>query len=303
MRSDRRCWRTAGLLLFFCFRFFSAGACAAEPAEAKVGVLVLAHGGDQQWNAEVENAVRNAHLDQPVEINFGMGMMPNEVDAIQQAVDRLEKRGAASIIAVPLLVSSYSSVYRQYEYLFGLRKESSWPEHRHAVRPLRIHPGISVRLGRALDDSPLVAQILLERSIDLSKDPSREAIVIVAHGPETEQENEAWLSSMEALGEKVRQFAGYAAVAVATLQDDAPAKIRDAATKQFREQVASLSVSYRVIVVPLLLSQGGIEKKIPKRLEGLSYAFSGETLLPSPQISLWLKQQVDSQRSGAQSSS
>ena len=57
---------------------------------------------------------------QPTEVAFGMASRP----AIQTAVDRLVERGASSIVAVPLFVSSHSSVITSTEYLLGLRSEA-----------------------------------------------------------------------------------------------------------------------------------------------------------------------------------
>jgi sirohydrochlorin ferrochelatase len=267
----------------------------ADPAPGKVGVLVLAHGGRPEWNEQVKKAVKEAKLDQPVEIAFGMGMMPAEVEGVQAALNRLEKRKVNSIVVLPLLVSSDSSVYRQFEYLFGFRDEPSWPEHGHEILPLSIPRGVQIRFGHALDRSGYVSEILLARAEKLSKDPAKEAIVIVAHGPETAEENAKWLASMENLSEKIQDQGGFSALALATLQDDAPPEVRDEATRNLREKVQTLSGGLRVIVVPLLLSRGGIEKKIPERLKGLEFVYSGETLLPDPKISLWIKHQVDSQ--------
>ena len=255
----------------------------------RIGVLVLAHGGSPQWNARVEQAVKEAQLPYPTEISFGMGMMQPEVRNLQQAVDRLQSQGVKRILAVPLLVSSYSSVYRQYQYLLGQRQESSWAEH--PVQPIRKEAGIQIL--KALDDSDLVAQILLERALKLSRDPSREAVVLVAHGPEENEENRLWLAAMESLGRKVREGGRFAALSVATLQDDAPQAIREEATKRLREQVSVLAERYKVLVVPLLLSQNGIEEKVRERLTGLSYVYTGVALLPHPNITRWIRRQVE----------
>ncbi len=255
------------------------------------GVLILAHGGTAGWNAQIKETVKEAGITLPVEISFGMGMMSEEVNALQSAVDRLQEAGVTKILAIPLLVSSHSSVYRQYEYLLGLRKDPSWPEH-HPVAPVNVRPGIRVQMSPALDDSPYVAGVLLKRVRRLSRKPAEEAVVLVAHGPETEEDNRAWLSEMESLGLFVKEKGRYPVLELATLQDDAPGEIRNAATQKLREQVRILSASYRVIIIPLLISKGGIEKKIAERLAGLDYVFSGETLLPSPEIALWLKERV-----------
>ncbi len=42
---------------------------------------------------------------------------------MQAAIDRLKARGVTEIVAVPLFVSSHSSVIDSTAYLLGLRKE------------------------------------------------------------------------------------------------------------------------------------------------------------------------------------
>ena len=44
----------------------------------------------------------------------------------------------------------------------------------------------------------------------------------------------------------------------------------------------------RVLVVPHLLSFGGIEQGIRKRLEGLSYTMTAQALMPDDRIVEWV---------------
>jgi sirohydrochlorin ferrochelatase len=238
----------------------------------------------------VQEAVVEAGLDFPTEIAFGMGMEPEEVGRVQEAVGRLTARGVREILAVPFLISTYSSVYRQYEYLLRIRREPSWPDH--PVRPVELT--IPVRLVQALDDSPWMGEILLERALALSEEPSEEAVVLVAHGPEEEADNASWMEAMQRLGADLLVRGGFAAFRAATLRDDADPAVEEQAARRLREEVSSLSGSLRVLVVPLLISRGGIEEKIPECLKGLSYRFSGQGLLPHPYAARWIRERVES---------
>ena len=275
--------RHARLALFVVLLTSQPYASSAEQA----GVLIVAHGGSAQWNRMVRQVVKQAQLSLPTELALGMGMHPQEVRRLQAAVDRLERRGVHRLVVVPLFISSYSEVFRQHAYLFGLRPQAEWPE---VGAPLTLH--VPVVMGEALDDSPMVADILLERARRLSQTPAQETVVLVAHGPNQEVDNRRWLEHMQQLGQRIKRDGRFHDVLAFTIRDDAPAAVREEATRQLREAVRAVSQDSRVLVVPLLIAQGGIEGKIPTLLAGLSYLYTGETLLPHPNVAHWIIQEV-----------
>ena len=253
-----------------------------------IGVLVLAHGGSARWNRAVEVAVQQARLTQPTEVAFGMGMHEPEGQTIQHAVDQLQRRGIARLIVVPFLVSSSSEVLRQYQYLFGLRDHGPWEDH---VKPLILH--VPIVMTGAMDDGPLVAAVLAERAKDLSRKPEQETVMLVGHGPVSNEDNAQWLAMMDQLAQEIKAHATFQAVIPVTLRDDASREVREEAVDHMRNVVKTSSQHGRVLVVPLLLAEGGIEQKIPKALKGLRYVFRGKTLLPHPNLSQWIAQQVE----------
>src|ERR1035441_5502755 len=88
-------------------------------AESESAVLVMAHGGEPAWNKSVKKAVKEADLPYPHKLFFGMGDNAAEQRELQDMVSDLENGGAHTIYVVPLLVSSYSEVARQWKYLLG----------------------------------------------------------------------------------------------------------------------------------------------------------------------------------------
>jgi sirohydrochlorin ferrochelatase len=264
------------------------------PRPSRVGVLVVAHGGNNRWNGLVRKAVTHARLEVPVQVVFGMGMHEEEGRAFQDAVNRLQRKGVERLAVVPLLVSSHSEVFRQYEYLFRLRAEGEWND----IKPLQVQ--VPVVMGPALDEDPVVADILVERALALSRAPAEETVILVAHGPVSDADAARWLEVMGRVGEEVKQRGAFAAVLSALLRDDAPAAIKEEASRQLRETVRSVSRQSRVLVVPLLVASGGIEHKIPKLLSGLPYAYDGEALLPHPKLSQWIARQAEALSKGSE---
>lgn len=259
----------------------------AEPGRA--GVLVVAHGGQPVWNERVREVVAEAQLGQPVEVVFGMGMAA-EVPAWQEAVRRLDAQGTERLVVVPLLVSSHSEVYRQIAYLFNQRPDPAPELTDRALQP--IETDLDIELRRGLDDNRLVAEILLERARTISRQPPAESVVLVAHGPVGDEDNQEWLETIAKHAQFVMARGGFQQVVGVTLRDDAPTAIRGQATRELRRIVEELGQRGRVIVVPLLISEGGIEHGIRKRLEGLSYEMVPQGLLPHPKMAEWIRRQV-----------
>ena len=228
---------------------------------------------------------------------------------IQAAVDRLEARGVTMIVAVPLFVSSHSSVITSTEYLLGLRREMpsalkifatmshGAPGADHAghgspaedgTRPIRL--GVPIRMTAALDAHPLVASIVAARAKQISVDASTEAVVLVAHGPTADDENERWLVNLRQLALAARTHAPFATVDALTVRDDAPALVREAATRELRTLIEKRRAEgLRVLVVPVLLSYGGIEDGIRTRLQGLEYTMATQALAPDSRLVDWVR--------------
>jgi sirohydrochlorin ferrochelatase len=284
-----------------------AGAEARQP-QARPGILLLAHGGSPQWNDNVRALAVRLDSEQPVEVAFGMATRAN----IQSAVTALAARGVTEIVAVPLFVSSHSSVVTSTQFLLGLRADApadlamfakmSHGGHGaghegHAVDPTEgtrpVTSPVPIRMAGALDSHPIVASILADRARAISTDPARESVILVAHGPVRDEENQRWLDNLATLAAGIRQSGAYASIDWLTVRDDAPPAIRDAATSELRALVAKRRESAaRVLVVPVLLSFGGIEQGIRKRLDGLDYIMAPQAIMPDDRLADWIKAQL-----------
>ena len=290
---------------------------AARTAAADPGILLLAHGGSAEWNGRVTDLAAKVNATRPTEVAFGMATRAN----IQGAVDKLVARGVTEIVAVPLFVSSWSTVITSTEYLLGLRAEApaalaAFAKMNHApagppAAAVTGHEGhgdhaaaadgttpikssVPVRITPALNDHAIVAEILASRARAISLDAAREALVIVAHGPTEDEDNDRWLKDMASLAGRLRQTENYASLDYLTLRDDAPKPVRDAATAELRGIVQrELGAGRRVLIVPLLISFGGIERGLRERLEGLPYTMAEAALMPDDRLAQWVLAMAD----------
>ncbi|MGH9946097.1 MAG: sirohydrochlorin chelatase [Pyrinomonadaceae bacterium] len=275
----------------------------------KTGVLLLAHGGKPTWNAEVMKVAAVVNQTMPVEVAFGMASKRS----IQQAIDKLVARGSTDVLTVPLFISSNSSVITSTEFLLGLRHQApadlaifAKMDHGHgmghsghgsdqSIDPTTpVNSTVPIRMLPALNSHPLVAEILLSRAKSISREPKKEVVVVVAHGPVSDDENNLWLSDMRQLVKLMSGESKFKRIEYLTVRDDAPEPLRSQAAEELRRVVRRASnEGNNALVVPLLLSYGGIEEGVKKRLEGLTYTMTGQALLPDERLSRWVLESVE----------
>jgi len=276
---------------------------------SRPGVLLLAHGGKAEWNERVLDVAKRVDDSRPTEVAFGMASRAS----IQAAIDKLTSRGVTEIVAVPLFVSSYSSVITSTEFLLGLRKDapkdlaifakmnhgshgaSAAMDHSAHAGHAVVDPAspvtttLPIRMTAAFNRHPLVGTIAADRARSISAAPDKEAVILVAHGPVPDDDNRRWLDDMAVLAESVKASAPYASVDYLTVRDDAGPAMREAATKELRDRVSAQIVQGRkVLIVPHLMSFGGIEQGVIKRLEGLDYTMTKQALMPDGRIVQWV---------------
>lgn len=279
-----------------------------------MGILLMAHGGNKDWNAQVQSIATKVNETVPAEVAFGMAKRAT----LQEGINKLVARGVKEIVAVPLFVSSHSSVVESTEYLLGLRPvapadladfagmnhdlrhEGGGPAEDAAEGVKPVKSPVPLRMTPALNRHPLVADILADRAVAMSKDPAHEAVILVAHGPNDDPHNVQWLADMSALAKLLKSRRRYARIEYVTVRDDAEEPVRSQATAEFRKLVEEAGKKrLHVLIVPLLLSYGGIENGVRKRLDGLEHIMSPQGLLPDSRIAQWVLESARSDTSRA----
>ena len=119
------------LALVVLFLIFTVAGCGVKPSscpesdlmrnskDSELGIIVLAHGSTEEWNDRVRSAVDAVKGSHKTMVVFGMG----DAETIQKASYKLYADGAKAIIIIPFFISSHSEMYRQIEYVLGIRKE------------------------------------------------------------------------------------------------------------------------------------------------------------------------------------
>jgi hypothetical protein len=304
----------------------SNSAAPATPASSKpaaaeqFGVIVMAHGGTPEWNAAVEQTVAPLRSKYQIEVAFGMA----DAASLQEAVRKLEARHVHRIGVVRLFISG-ESWYERTEQIFGLRGgappapnakvdhsahaghggHDPHAGHAAAGAPIPPHPaghgGHSMEFYRVeahstfllskdgLADEPSMGRILAERAQTLSKDPAREDVLILAHGPGDDGENARWIEKIDQRAAAIRMAAPFRRVQVETLREDWPDKRVDA-EKRIREFVARANAEGgKAIVLPFRVQGFGPYANV---LEGLNYVSDGQGLIPHAEVGAWIERQI-----------
>lgn len=247
----------------------------------QTGVLVISHGSpDPHWVALVDEAVAMAAADLPVELPVEAAFLEIvEGRLIQDGIDRLEEKGVTDLIVIPLFVSSGSTHIDEIAYALGVK---STPEKETDLTRFRL--SARVFFGDPIDDGPVIAQMIWDKIKELSLRPEREVLLLVGHGSVHDGFRQRWERGISSLAERTGKLSGLAHADYALLNPDS-----------VREKVSLWSEArgLDVLVAPLFLSAGYFTKNaIPSRLEGLTYRYSGDALLPHPLLARWMSGQI-----------
>jgi len=276
-----------------------AARTAVAGGAAAYGILLMAHGGDPAWDKEIGVIGKTLDAQAPTEVALGMA----DSESLQKAIDKLAARRVRKIVAVPLFINSSSEVMDQTRFVLGIGEKPSAvlkealshiphsmmpPGHHHMYSETRVDTKLPLVMTNALDEHPAVLEVLLARAKALRKNPERETLVLVGHGPVDDKANADWLKTMEHLAGAVKTKLSFKDAKVATIRDDAPPWVKEQAIKDLRALVEAADMDGgKAVVVPYLIARGGIEDHITAALKGLDYAWDGKTLCPHPAIARW----------------
>lgn len=253
----------------------------------------MAHGGQPGWNQAVTEALAPVDRDYPTEIAFGMA----DAQSLQAGVDRLAARGVGRIAVVRLFISG-DSWYQRTAQMLGLQpgapvrpQPAAHAEHAgHSMAFWRLQTDARFVMSRpGLAEAEGMGAVLADRARALSKTPASEDVLILAHGPGDDAENQRWLQMISARADSVRHALPFRRVEVATLREDWPDK-RAAAEAGVRAFVQRANAEGgHAIVIPFRVQGFGPYAKV---LDGLTYVSDGEGLVPSTQVTQWVREQA-----------
>lgn len=248
---------------------------------------LLSHNLSDEWDSTILDMIDAVEMKIPYPLEVAFGMWDQK--SFQKAITHLGHQDVCSLLIIPLFISDHSDVIRAQKYQFHLTETNPLP-----FDPGRVEIPRSIQhiqYSSALNDNITLSQIIEKRAQELSQHPSNEELILVAHGPNSDEDDTLWLRDLSIHSSRLQ--IPFSKTHIVTLRDDAPAPIQDGKTRELRTYVAEAHAKgLKPIILPVLLAPGGIEQGLIKRLEGLEYHYSNHMLAPDDLLINWIVEQA-----------
>ena len=263
-------------------------------------MLLMAHGGTEEWNEAVQNATTEISDKYPVEIAFGMA----DAGSIEESVRRLEGLGVEDVGVVRMFVSG-ESWYERTQQILGIlegapsKGANETPPN--TFMPMgfwKIETDIKFHLSEdGLADATEMDEVIVSRIKGLIRQPEREVAIVIAHGTGSDEEDSRWVKKITQRTETAKLTLGLRDIKVFTLREDWFAK-RGEAESNIRTYMESvINDGLNPLVIPFRVHGFGPYARV---LEGLDYRADKLGLLPHENVNLWVANQLELLRQTAQ---
>ena len=267
------------------------------------GVMVMAHGGSDEWNAHLVEAVEPLRARYPVELALGMA----DAGSMEAAVRRLESQGVRHVGVVRVFVAG-ESWYERTLQILGVQdgapsrvdQEESGAVTANMRMPMgfwKVDTEMAFQVSiKGLADAVEMDEVVTTRIRALSSDPENEVVAVIAHGPGDDAENQRWIEKITQRTRNVHEQLGLRDIRVFSLREDWPER-RTAAEREIRNYIAQAnSQGLTPIVIPFRVQGFGPYERV---LSELDYRADRLGLLPHSNVGLWIARQANLMEAGA----
>ena len=296
------------LAFFIAFPFLIQACSTMQVVESDIsmadqpdfGLLLMAHGGTEEWNEAVLQATAEVTSKYPVEVAFGMA----DAGSLERSVRRLEKLGVKDVGVVRMFVSGESWYERTQQILGtveGAPQKDTSENPKSTFMPMgfwKIETDINFYISEdGLADATEMDEVIVSRIRRLSRDPAREVAIIIAHGTGSDEEDSRWVEKITQRTDLAKSTLSLHDVKVFTLREDWFAK-RGEAENNIRSYIEEASrMGLKSLVIPFRVHGFGPYTRV---LEGLDYRADKLGLLPHQNVNLWVANQAELLRKRAE---
>ncbi len=251
----------------------------------QVAVIIMPHGSTQPYNDGLEAVIAPLRSRYRIEVAPGMG----DPLILGQAVRKLEQEGFTRIVFVRMYALR-DHMKARTDYILGLTDEV--PSGHGSRPPSRVRSAARFVTVGGYEEDPLIAAILRERILEISQDPANETVILLAHGRGDDKADQRWLAVIEDNIRRIQQSLPYAfrRMQAMTLREDWPDK-RAQALRDIRRVIEQgARGAGRVLVISNRLYGSGPYRRL---LQGLDFTLNGKGLVPHPNMTRWLEQEIE----------
>ncbi|ADE14923.1 conserved hypothetical protein [Nitrosococcus halophilus Nc 4] len=249
-----------------------------------IGFIIMPHGSTAPYNDGIIAAMPDMVRRYPTAFAFGMA----SPFAIGQAVNELEAAGVRHGVFLRLYAMSHH--FREAsDYILGLRMAP--PAHNHGGVPERVRTSVRFVTTGGYQPDPLISEILKDRILEVSQDPSQESILLLSHGSRSDKANAADLALItehNIATIKAILPAPFRDIRAMSLREDWPDK-RAEALREIRAFIEQANNGGQAIVISNRLYGSG---SYGTYLDGLEYVMNGQGLIPHPNFTRWVEKSL-----------
>jgi sirohydrochlorin cobaltochelatase len=237
----------------------------------KKGILLVAHGSRvPKWRQGIQELIENLHINYPIEIGFLDGLGE---EGIIGALLGLKRFGVKRALVIPLFVCSGSGHIEEIRAVLGFNEGK--------ITAL-LH-GISLNWGEPLNDHPLIRKVIKERIQNLSTNPEKEVLMLVAHGSQVQEKQQVWEAMIARMASSFKKDFGFKGVTYATIRPNT-----------LKRRAQAVSRTHSLLILPLFICEGYYTNQfIPQELAGITYRYDQSPYLPLPNGVRWVEEMIE----------
>ena len=182
----------------------------ARQAEKKIGVLLANHGSrSATWRQALltlEENVKDSLIGYGKIAGTKTAFMEYNEPSIATRLKEFDAEGYTDVIIVPVFLTVSSHSFDDIPTIIGKKEDPQSLETLKIEKIERYTPRAETHIAPLLDFSGMLKENVLRRASQLSKEPAKEGLVMIAYGDATYMKE--WSALMQEVGEYIKQKAG-----------------------------------------------------------------------------------------------
>ena len=249
-----------------------------------IGVVIMPHGATKPYNDAIERTIEPLKSRYKIEMAYGMG----DAITIQNAVSKLEHQGITNIVFVRMYPRS-NQLKEKTDYILGLTNKI--PQQWDGLISPQIRSSSIINTFGGYEEDNLIAGIFLDRIKEVSKNPTEETIILLAHGSKNDKAEALRKNKMQNHIDWIqKQFKQpFKKITDMVLREDWPEK-REKALSKIKKIIREGNETGKVIIISNRLYGSGPYKHF---LKGLNFEINSKGLAPHPNLTNWLEKGID----------